>query len=156
MTRMAIAFGLAASVLSACGASQRPQDTVGEAVRIYNDNVRWERFETAALRIPVKQRSERVDEWDERSKDLKVTEFEIVRIDPRGRDAARAQVKISWYLESEQILRETSAVETWEKKGRDWMLVDEERLRGHEMPGLPEPVAHVRETRGVPPPPESR
>ncbi len=26
------------------------------------------------------------------------------------------------------------------------MIDEEERLRGHEMPGLPEPIAHVRET----------
>ena len=79
----------------------------------------------------------------------------MARVGDSSRTAA-AEAIPSYYLESEQVLRETSAVETWEKKGRDWMLVDEERLRGHEMPGLPEPVAHVRESRGVPPPPESR
>ncbi len=37
---------------------------------------------------------------------------------PAGRGQARAQVKVSWYLDSEQILRETSAIQTWVKKGQ--------------------------------------
>jgi hypothetical protein len=32
-------------------------------------------------------------------------------------------------------------IQTWEKHGKGWLLVDERRLRGHEMPGLPEPLA---------------
>jgi hypothetical protein len=157
MTRVHVVLALAlATAASACAGGQRPEDTVNEAVRVYNEDLRWGRYESAALRLASKHRSDRVDEWDAHSKDLKITDFEIVRIDPRGPEAARAQVKVSWYLESEQILRETSAVEQWERKGRNWMLVDEQRLRGHEMPGLPEPMAHVRETHGSPPPGESR
>jgi hypothetical protein len=146
MTRTALVLTLLAT-LSACGTAQKPQDSIGDIVRAYNEDLVWRRFDTAAQHLSPKVRNKRVDEWDERSKDMRVTEFEIVRIEQRGESKARAQVKISWYLDSEQILRETSAVEMWEKKGQSWMLVDEERLRGHEMPGLPEPIAHVHESR---------
>lgn len=155
MTRT-LALVLIAS-LAACGAAaQHPEESISEQVRLYNEDLRWGRFEAAATHLPEKHRSDRIDEWDQSGKDLKITDFEIVRIDPRGTDGARAQVKVSWYLESEQILRETSAVELWERKGKLWTLVDEQRLRGHEMPGLREPLAHVRETNGSPPPPQSR
>jgi hypothetical protein len=32
-------------------------------------------------------------------------------------------------------------MQTWEKHGKGWFLVDESRVRGTEMPGLPEPLA---------------
>jgi hypothetical protein len=32
-------------------------------------------------------------------------------------------------------------MQTWEKHGKGWLLVDETRVHGPEMPGLPEPLA---------------
>ena len=51
----------------------------------------------------------------------------------------RDRVKVSWYLDSVGTLRETHAMQTWERKGKAWWIVKEERVRGDEMPGLPEP-----------------
>jgi hypothetical protein len=48
-------------------------------------------------------------------------------------------VKVSWYKDSEGTLRETQAMQTWERHGKTWLIVDEARLRGTEMPGLREP-----------------
>ena len=31
-------------------------------------------------------------------------------------------------------------MQTWERHGKAWMMVDETRVRGAEMPGLPEPA----------------
>ena len=127
-------------MIAACGPPASAQDTLGETVRAYNDAVKWERFENAAIALPPSQRAQTVDDWDERAHDLKITEFDIVKIDPKGSREARAQVKMSWYKSSEGIVRETQAIQVWEKHGKAWEMVDERRLRGHEMPGLPEPL----------------
>lgn len=131
---------LLALVLSACGAAQTPEP-LGEAVRSYNDGVRWERFAMAAVHVPPKERSTFVDEADERSKDLKITDYEVVKVESKGEKEAKVQVKLSWYKDSEGKLRETHAMQTWEKHGKGWFMVDESRVRGAEMPGLPEPLA---------------
>ena len=47
---------------------------------------------------------------------------------------------MEWYSDSEGTVHETHATQTWEKRGKDWMMVDEARLKGTEMPGLPEPL----------------
>ena len=47
---------------------------------------------------------------------------------------------MSWYKDSEGTLHETQAVQTWELHGKAWLMVDESRLRGAEMPGLHEPM----------------
>jgi len=139
--------------VAACGAPAAQSDTLNETIRGYNEAVRWERFENAATALPAAQRAQTVDDWDERAHDLKITEYDIVKIDSKGPHEARAQIKMSWYKSSEGTLRETQAIQTWEKHGKAWMMVDERRLRGHEMPGLPEPLdkddkSDERRTRG--------
>ncbi|HEY0253242.1 MAG TPA: hypothetical protein VGC41_17030 [Kofleriaceae bacterium] len=128
-------------MLAACGGPPRAGDTLADTIRNYNDGVRWGRFEVAAKSIPVKQRSEFVDDNDERAKDLKITQYDIVNVDQKGSREAKVHIKMEWYSDREGLLHETHAVQTWEKQGKDWMLVDESRLKGTEMLGLQEPMA---------------
>jgi len=129
-------LGLLTLGTAACGASQRNQETLDEAIRAYNEGVRWQRFSVAASNLPATERSAFVDEMDERSKDFRYSDYELVKVEPRGKAEARVQVKISWYLDSVGTLKETHAVQTWERHGKAWWMVDETRLRGDEMPGL--------------------
>jgi hypothetical protein len=125
----------------ACGAAQvRPEHNLTESVRQFNDGVRWGRFASAANSIPPTQRTQFVDEMDERADDLKITDYEVVSVQPRGAGAARVQIKLSWYRASKGTVHETHAVQTWERHGKAWWMVDEARLRGAEMPGLADPV----------------
>jgi len=120
-----------------CGAaSLRGEPDLSESVRQFNDGVRWERFAAAATAIPPRERSQFVDDMDERAADLKITDYEVVRVDPRGEREARVQIKLSWYKASDGTVHETHAVQTWEHHGKSWWMVDEIRLRGAEMPGL--------------------
>ena len=124
-----------------CGAAaSQSGESLTDSVRSYNDGIRWGRFDNAAIHIPPAQRSQFVDDWDQRSKDLKVTDYEVVKVQPRGAREAKVEVKLEWYKDSEGLVHETRAQQTWERHGRLWLLVDEARVRGTEMPGLPEPM----------------
>jgi hypothetical protein len=129
-------------LLAACGGGLGPAatETLTDSVRIYNDGVRWQRWDNAASYLPVKDRGKWVDDSDARAKDLKITEYDVVRIDPKGDREAKVQIKMSWYKTSEATVHETHSMQTWERHGKDWTLVDETRQRGDEMPGLPEPL----------------
>lgn len=135
---------LIAILMFGCGAaSLHSEADLSESVRQFNDGVRWERFAVAAAAIPPRERAQFVDDMDERAGDLKITDYEVVKVDPRGQREARVQIKLSWYKASEGTVRETHAVQTWERHGQAWWMVDETRLRGAEMPGLaesPEPA----------------
>ena len=122
--------------LSACATAQSNSDALQESILSYNDGVRWERFETAATSLPPKQRSAFVDDMDQRSKDLKISQYDVVRVDKTGSKAAKVHVKLGWYMETEGTLKETHAMQTWERHGKAWWLVEQTRLRGAEMPGL--------------------
>lgn len=122
-----------------CGAPQAT-DPLGDAVRSYNEGVRWGRYEVAASHIAPKERAQFVDDADARAKDLKITQYDVVRVERQGARAATVHVKVEWYKESEGTLHETHAKQTWEKHGGAWLMVQEARTRGVEMPGLPEPA----------------
>ncbi len=128
---------LAICLLAGCR-SAKSGDTLSDSVRQYNEGVRWQRYDNAAIHVPPAERSEFVDALDLRSKDLRITDYEVVRVDQKSDKLAQVQVKMSWYLDSEGTLRETSAVQTWERHGKTWWVVEEKRLRGQEMPGLRE------------------
>jgi hypothetical protein len=120
-----------------CGAAALHGDTdLSESVRQFNEGVRWERFAAAAAAIPPPERSQFLDDMDERSGDLKITDYDS--LEAGGARAARVQVKLSWYKASEGTVHETHALQTWERHGKAWWMVDAIRLRGAQMPGLPE------------------
>jgi hypothetical protein len=126
------------TVLLAACTPPKAGDTLAESIRRYNEGVRWERFEVAAIHVPAAERSQFVDEADQRAKDLKITDYEVVRVEQKNDKVAEVQVKVEWYKDSEGTVRETQATQTWERHGKTWLIVDEARLRGTEMPGLRE------------------
>jgi hypothetical protein len=120
-----------------CGAAAlHSEPDLSESVRQFNDGVRWERFAAAASAIPTRERSQFVDDMDQRAGDVKITDYEVVRVDPHGEREAQVQIKLTWYKASEGTVHETHAMQTWERHGKVWWMVDEIRLRGAEMPGL--------------------
>ena len=137
-------------LVAACGGAQKNQETLTDSIRAYNDGMRWARYEIAASQIPPKERAEFVDEMDERGDNLKITDYEVVKVDTRGAKEAKVQIKVSWYLDNIGTLRETHAVQLWERQGKVWLMVSETRLRGDEMPGLGEPVGETAAARAEP------
>jgi uncharacterized protein YcfL len=129
-------------LLFGCGGAQvrSSQDDLADQIRSFNDGVRWERFGVAASSLPPRQRAEFVEEMDERATEVKITDYEVVKVDARGEREAHVQIKMTWYKTSEGTVHETHAMQTWELHGKAWLMVDESRLRGPEMPGLTESV----------------
>jgi len=123
-------------LLAACRGPQQNTETLAESIRSFNEGIRWQRFEHAAVSIPPRERSKFVELMDERADDLKITDYEIVRVDRRGDKEAQVHLKISWYMDNEGTLHETHAMQTWQRKGKQWLMVDQSRYRGDEMPGL--------------------
>jgi len=129
---------LAAAVLAvviAPGCARPRGPALRDAVRTYNDGVRWERFTAAAAVVPSRERDQFLDERETLARDLRITDYEVVRVDERG-DHARIRVKLTWYLDSEGTVRETWVAQAWERRGHGWMVTDEQRVRGADMPGV--------------------
>jgi hypothetical protein len=130
------------SALVAAGACVTPRrvQPLGEAVRIYNDSVRWQRFDMAAGQVPSTDRDDFLDRRDQLADDLRITGYEVIRMrTDRSGHRARAQIKFTWHLDSEGTVHDTHAVQTWRRHGARWVLVSEHHLRGEPMPGVDSP-----------------
>jgi hypothetical protein len=128
---------------TACAGAAQNEDTLGESIRAYNDGLRWGRYGVSAGKVPPRERAQFVEEMDERADKVKITDYEVVDVNARGNREARVRIKIAWYASNEGTVHETHAVQTWERQGKLWFMVGEKRVRGKEMPGLPEPVEGV-------------
>lgn len=129
---------IALLALAGCGAAPKKGEDLMESVMTYNEGVRWDRLTAAASRVPPAEREDFVDERDELSEELEITDWEVKRVTDKGSDAAFVHVKYTWYKSDEGIVHETHAKQSWERKGKAWLIVDERRTRGEEMPGLAE------------------
>ncbi|HUJ63201.1 MAG TPA: hypothetical protein VLX92_32105 [Kofleriaceae bacterium] len=128
-------------LVAGCGQLAAAQgEALDDTVRAFNDDMTWAKFDVAAAHLPPAQRVQFIDDWEDRSKDLHVTGYTVVKVVQKGATEARVEVKLEWYKESEGTVHETYAQQIWERHGKLWLLVDEARLRGPEMPGLLEPM----------------
>lgn len=122
--------------IAGCAGRQKDTENLSESIRSFNEGIRWQRFEVAAVSIPPRERSNFVEAMDERAEDLRITDYEIVRVDRRTDKEAQVHVKVSWYRDTEGTLHETHAMQIWQRRGKAWLMVDQTRYRGDEMPGL--------------------
>lgn len=128
---------LAAMAAAGCGAAQREPEPLDQAVRVYNDGLRWERFDEAASRLPADRRDDFLDERDQLHDDLRISDYETIRVRFDGKQRrARVQVKYTWYLESRGVGLVHHAVQTWHRGDEIWVMRGERHLRGETMPGL--------------------
>jgi hypothetical protein len=123
--------------LGGCGAAQREPEPLDQAVRVYNEGLRWQRFDEAASRLPADRRDDFLDQRDQLHDDLRISDYDVIRVRYDGKQRrARVQVKYTWYLESRGVVHETHAVQTWHRGAEIWVMRGERHLRGETMPGL--------------------
>jgi hypothetical protein len=124
-----------------CGGMQQRTETLTDAIQTYNEGVRWGRYSAAATKLMPAERDAFLDERDQLSADLRITDYDVIRVSAAG-DPSRAtvQIKYTWFLDSVGTVHETSSLQDWERHGKVWIMAAEHRLRGEAMPGLPEPA----------------
>ena len=133
---VAVVAGVAAA---ACGAPQRPAE-LREDVREYGDGLRWANLPAAAAHSPTRERAEFIAEREELVDDLRIGDWEVERVDWKTPDrAAAVRVTWTWHLDSRGLVHKTVTEQQWERHGKRWFLIAEERRRGEPMPGVAEP-----------------
>ncbi len=109
-------------------------------VRGYSEGLRWQKYPQAAVRIPPAEREEFLDEQDELETDLRIGDYEITRLRvDKSKNRASVRIRWTWHRDSEGIVHTTTSHQTWQRRGKRWLMVEERRLKGEAMPGVPEP-----------------
>ena len=134
---------------ASCGGVQ-PAEPLSDAVRAYNDALRWQRFDSAAARVTATDRDAFLDVRDQLHEDLRINNYEVIRVRFDGEESrARVHVKVTWHLDSQGIVHDTHTVQTWHREGSHWFLIRENHLRGEPMPGVEEGSAEPAEPQEV-------
>jgi hypothetical protein len=140
-----LSAAVAAAALAACASAQKPAE-LREDVAEYGEGIRWGNLPAAASHIPTRERADFVSEREELADDLRVGDWEVERVDWKTPDR-RAAVRVTWtwHLDSRGIVHKTVTEQQWERRGKRWFLIGEERQRGEPMPGVAEPRGKAAE-----------
>lgn len=140
----------AALTITACGGSAKRSHDLQYDVRLFNEGVRWVNLPQAAVRILPSEREEFLNEREELEEELRIDDFEIMRLKTEGTDQERAtvQIKWTWHMDREGVVRTTTSRQAWRRYGSRWIMTKEARLRGDEMPGIKHEVEDETEESG--------
>jgi hypothetical protein len=124
--------------IGACGGSQKRSSDLLYDVRAYNEGVRWVKLPQAAVRILPSEREAFLDERERLEEDLRIDDYEITRLKMHGetQDTADVQIKWTWHMDAQGIVRTTTSRQEWKRYGKRWLMLKEAHVRGDEMPGL--------------------
>jgi len=145
-----VALGL---VAPACVSRADRAENFMVSMRGYNDGVRWQRFANAASAVPAAERDDFLDERADLEKELRIDDWELLRVHYEGAQLQRAEVRVryTWHLDRVGTVNETTTVQSWERRGKHWVIAEEVRATGPEMPGVSEPPPEAADARGAAP-----
>jgi hypothetical protein len=119
----------------ACGGGQKQNEDLINNIRAYQEGLRWRRYEQAADYVAPDERSQFLDRRDEIDKDLRIDDYEVVRVTlAEGHEEALVQIRFTWHLDNVGTVHETVVEEKWKKEKPVWRIVDTKHKRGEEMP----------------------
>ena len=122
----------AALVAWACGeVSPKRQDSLREAVLLFNEGVRWGRLQDVMPRVALDSREHFLEMHKEFGRDLQVSDYEIVNtaVDWK-KNTANVTVQITWYRKSQMEVFTTVLTQTWEEQAGEWLMTIESFTSG--------------------------
>jgi hypothetical protein len=117
--------------LAACADFGDRREALANAVRDFNEGVRWNRLDQAAKFLPLESRRRFVDRHSQLKDELEIADYEVERVDlGPNRETADVRVSVSWVAKARGIVEKTVVGERWERKQGDWYMTRELRLSG--------------------------
>lgn len=123
-----------------CGAGSKSTQDMMYDIRAYNEGLRWDKLPQSAIRIPPAERDAFLDEREQLQDELRIDDYDITRLKTEGesKERAKVQIKWTWHMDREGIVRTTTSEQHWKRHGGRWLMLQEFYLRGDEMPGIAE------------------
>jgi hypothetical protein len=122
---------LAAALLSAACGAEGPQDKLRHSAFLFNDGLRWGRYQEVLPRIAPEAREHFMElhaEWGDK---IQISDIEPVQY-VFSEDGKRADVTVqfTWYRVDELVVRSTRTVQRWEQRDGEWTMIGEEHVAG--------------------------
>lgn len=135
--------------------TQRREETLVREARMFNDDLRWGRYEQLTASLPREEAQALLARVDAVAEDLVMADYEVTSITfHTGSEAATSMVKLDWYTRARPTLRSTTLEQRWEYKNGKWVCVKQRRVRGDRFPlviePLPDPAAEAAPAGAAP------
>jgi hypothetical protein len=139
-------------LLAGClSAAQRREDDFMRDARMFNDDLRWARWDSMGASMPAEDRRLLLERVDLVGNDLVMCDYEVKSVHfDTGSSGASVTVAIEWYLKNDPSLRKATLEQKWESRNGRWMMTKQRRSHGDRFPLVTEPVAKPAPTATVP------
>jgi hypothetical protein len=119
--------------------SPSEKEALRDQVREWHDDVRWQRFPAAALRLPPARRQRFLEQTRTALNDIGMADYEILSVQPAGDGRAEVRASFDWEAKQSALLRHTEVAELWQRVGSDWVLMGVKLEKGEALPFLTPP-----------------
>jgi len=138
-----IRLALLGLALAGCfSATQRREEDLIREARVFNDDLRWARFDQMGSSMLPEDRRLFLERVDLVNNDLVLCDFEVksIRFDT-GSTVATVTVTLDWYSKRDPNLRNTVLEQRWETRNGHWVMVKQRRSHGERFPLVTEAAA---------------
>jgi hypothetical protein len=131
---------------------QQREETLVREARMFNDDLRWARYEELAKAMPPEEGPLFLGRVGAVGEDLALGDSDVVSITfGTPSETAVVVAKIEWYYKRDLVVKSTTLEQRWQLKSGRWSMVKQRRIRGDRFPLVTEPLA-----TGAPAPPALR
>ena len=140
---MNIRLALLGLALAGCfSASQRREDDLMRDARMFNDDLRWARWDSMGASMPAEDRRLLLERVDLVGNDLVMCDYEVKSVHfDTGSSGATVTVTIEWYAKNDPSVRKATLEQKWESLNGRWIMTKQRRSHGDRFPLVTEPVA---------------
>lgn len=131
---------LLAPLALGCGPRDRGLD-LKDAVRAYNQRLRWNAYEQASQFVNPETRAAWLAARTASAGGLKITDIQVVRLqkpDPEDR-TVEVLVSLTWYRLPDTRINQAVWAQTWQEKEARWRLIDEKVVEQGQREAAPPP-----------------
>lgn len=141
MRKLILAMALTACTLGCMTPTQRREDDLIHAARMWNDDFRWARWEIVGQSLTPDENALFQERKNLVGKDLVIADYEVTSVRfAKGSQSATVEVSLEWYRKSDPTVRQATLQQRWEQRTGRWWMIKQRRVRGDRFPLVPEPA----------------
>ena len=128
-------FALGFCVIAACASSSQKKDQeLMTDVREFQEGLRWRNYDQAADHVHASARVRFLDAHDDLDGDLRIDDYEVMRVTLTAEFEATVRVKYTWHLDSVGRVHESTYDQDWQRQGKVWRVVATRQRSGEALP----------------------
>jgi hypothetical protein len=129
--RAAVLPIIAALLVAACGVAEGPREKLKHTAFMFNEGLRWGRYQEVLPRIDPAARDHFMELHKEWGTTIRLSSVEPVQyVIDEDNEKAAVTVQFTWYRIDEMVEHVTQTVQHWERRDGEWLMIAEQHVSG--------------------------